>query len=69
MDDIEEEKGKVFRASLMLIEMRGLETFIEYLQEMEENETVPGSTTLDKDTYVQVLRQAISQYRNAMFKK
>jgi hypothetical protein len=69
MDEVEEEKGRVFRASIMLIEMRGLETFIEYLQEVEETETVPGSTILDKDTYVQVLRQAIAQFRNTMFKK
>jgi hypothetical protein len=69
MDDIEEEKGRVFRASLMLIEMRGLDVFIEYLQEVAETETVPGSTTLDKETYVQVLRDAINQYRKAMFKK
>lgn len=67
--ELEEQKEKVYQASMTLIEIRGLDTFIEYLLQVEETGIIPASSNLDTDTYLQVLRQAINDYRKNMFGK
>lgn len=61
--DDEQEKKLVYQAALQLIHIRGLESFIEYLQEAAETGVVPKSCGLDHNTYLAVLRQAVKEYR------
>jgi hypothetical protein len=56
----------VYAAATQLIHIRGLDMFIEYLQEVQETGAVPRSSPLDGDTYLQVLRQAVNDYRKRM---
>jgi|GEM_PF-2596245 len=65
-EEIDREKEMVYAAATQLIHIRGLDTFIEYLQEVQETGTVPKSSPLDGDAYVQVLRQAVNDYRKRM---
>jgi hypothetical protein len=65
----EEQINRVYNASLQFIEIKGLDVFIEYLQEVEEKDIVPSSITLDQATYMNVLRRAVTDYRKKMFGK
>jgi hypothetical protein len=62
-EELDREKEMVYAAAMQLIHIRGLDTFIEYLQEVQETGAVPKSSPLDADTYLQVLRQAVNDYR------
>jgi hypothetical protein len=62
-EELEREKNMVYAAAMQLIHIRGLDTFIEYLQEVQETGAVPKSSPLDADAYLQVLRQAVNDYR------
>ncbi len=57
------ERKMVYQAALQLIQIRGLDNFIEYLQEAAESGVVPRSCGLDHDAYLAVLRQAVNDYR------
>ena len=65
-EEMDREKEMVYAAAMQLIQIRGLDTFIEYLQEVQETGTVPSSSPLDIKTYLQVLRQAVNDYRKRM---
>lgn len=65
-EELDYQKGLVYRASIEFIKIKGLEEFIEYLQVVDEQDRVPASSALDKDTYVAVLRQAINDFRKNM---
>jgi hypothetical protein len=62
------QKDLVYKASMEFIKIKGLEEFIEYLQLVDETDRVPSGSTLDKETYVAVLRQAINDYRKSILK-
>ena len=65
-EELDREKEMVYAAAMQLIQIRGLDAFIEYLQEVQETGAVPRSSLLDRSTYLQVLRQAINDYRKRM---
>jgi hypothetical protein len=65
-EEIDREKEMVYAAAMQLIQIRGLDTFIDYLQEVQETGKVPSSSPLDGNTYLQVLRQAVNDYRKRM---
>jgi hypothetical protein len=66
MQEPNEEEKFVYEAAMQLIQIKGLESFIEYLQEVDESGRVPASTTLDRDEYLSVLRRAISDFRKKL---
>ena len=68
-EELDYQKGIVYRASIEFIKIKGLEEFIEYLQLVDETDRVPAGNPLDKETYVAVLRQAINDYRKQMLKE
>jgi hypothetical protein len=65
-EELDREKEMVYAAAMQLIQIRGLDAFIEYLQEVQETGAVPRSSPLDRNTYLQMLRQAINDYRKRM---
>jgi hypothetical protein len=67
-EELAHQRGLVYRASMEFIKIKGLEEFIEYLQVVDETDRVPAGSALDKEAYVAVLRQAISDYRKNMLK-
>ncbi len=68
-EEIEREKQLIYRAATELINIRGLDVFIEYLQEVQETGAVPQSSPLNADEYLQVLRQAVKDYRQKIISK
>lgn len=68
-EELEYQKGLVYRASIEFIKIKGLEEFIEYLQVVDETDRMPAGSALDKEMYVSVLRQAINDYRKDMLKQ
>lgn len=67
MEALDREKSLVYEAATELIKIKGLDSFIEYLQEVDETGVVPKSCPLDKETYVAILRQAINDCRKKLF--
>jgi hypothetical protein len=65
-EELDREKEMVYAAAMQLIQIRGLDAFIEYLQEAQETGAVPRSSPLDRNAYLQVLRQAVNDYRKRM---
>jgi hypothetical protein len=65
----EEQMNRIYQASMQFIEIKGLDVFIEYLQEIEEKDYVPASITLDQATYMKILRKAVTDYRKEMLGK
>jgi hypothetical protein len=66
MDELEEERSFVYHAAIELIRIKGLDNFMDFLQEVEESGAVPKSCLLDSDTYVAVLRRAANDYRKKL---
>jgi ERCC4-related helicase len=65
-ENMNNEETIVYSTAIELIEIRGLDTFIEYLQEVHETGKVPSTCSLDKETYIQVLCKAVNDYRKKL---
>ncbi len=67
-EELAYQKELVYRAAMEFIKIKGLEDFIDYLQQVDETSYVPSGSGLDHQTYVAVLRRAINDYRKKYFK-
>jgi hypothetical protein len=66
-EEFSEQKTLVYRAAIQFIQIKGLDEFIEYLQQVEDTGVLPSTCALDLDTYTAILRQAIADSRKEMF--